>query len=272
MEHVIDKFEEIGFSKNEAKAYMALLAKSPLTGYEISKKSGVPRSMVYAVVEKLVAKEAILELRTDPPTYVPIPVKELVMNRKKQAEETFDFLERELSTIEKPVKVEVIQHLEGRKYILNAMKKLMNDAYEEIWLSLWEEELGDLQTTAETQCKNGKEMYSVLFTDQETDSFGKSFYHHKHTSTIEKQRMGQRLSIVIKDHEEVLIAGFIDGQIPQAIQTKDMMLILLAKEYIRHDMMMKIVGNKFGHEQLDALWRKDDLLTYIVQNEKKQGE
>lgn len=84
--------------------------------------------------------------------------------------------------------------------------------------------------------------------------------------------MGQRLSIVIRDHEEVLIAGFIDGQIPQAIQTKDTMLILLAKEYIRHDMMMKIVGNKFGHEQLDALWRKDDLCNYIVQNEKKQGE
>lgn len=50
---------------------------------EISKKSGVPRSMVYSVIAKLVAKEAFMELRTKPPTYTPVPVKELGMNRKK---------------------------------------------------------------------------------------------------------------------------------------------------------------------------------------------
>ncbi|MDF2536313.1 MAG: TrmB family transcriptional regulator, partial [Bacillales bacterium] len=56
MEHLIEKFSEIGFSKNEAKVYITLLRESALNGYEISKKSGVPRSMVYAVIAKLVVK------------------------------------------------------------------------------------------------------------------------------------------------------------------------------------------------------------------------
>ncbi|MGG3177922.1 helix-turn-helix domain-containing protein [Priestia megaterium] len=248
MEHLIDKFEEIGFSKNEAKVYMTLLKESAINGYEISKKSGVPRSMVYGVIAKLVAKEVITELRTDPPTYIPLPVKELMEKRRRQSEETLDFLGKELQSIEKPVEVNVVKHIEEREQIINAMQKLMIHANEEIWLSAWEEELEDLSKTALEQCNKGITMYSLLFTNKEDISFGKTFYHRRETASIEEQRMGQRLTIVIQDDQEVLIAGFIEGQIPHAIQTSDPMLVLLAKEYIRHDMMMKVVSEKLGSD------------------------
>ncbi len=269
MEHLIGTFEEIGFSKNEAKTYMALLKEPGMNGYEISKKSGVPRSMVYAVIDKLLAKGAIIELRTETSTYIPLSVKELIANRRREAENTLDFLEKELQSVEKPAKVNVIKHIEERSQIIGAMKKLILNAKEEIWLSAWEEEIEELRSSAEIQLEKGIHMYSLLFTQQETASFGKAFYHRPNTSSIEKQRMGQRLTIVIQDHLEVLIAGFIDGQTPQAIQTTDPMLVILAKEYIRHDMMMKVVTEKWGSEQLDSLWRGNELITYIVHNIKR---
>lgn len=269
MEHLIEQFEEIGFSKNEAKAYIALLKEPAINGYEISKKSGVPRSMVYAVIAKLVAKEAIIELRTEPPTYTPVPVKELVMNRKRQTEQTLNFLEKELQVIEKPVAVNVIKHIEGKTKIINAMQKLMLVSTEEIWLSAWEEELEELRSASEEQGKKGITMHSLLFTDKETSSFGNAFYHRQYTASVEKNRMSQRLTIVIQDNQEVLVAGFVDGQIPQAIQTTEPMLVLLAKEYIRHDMMMKVVTDKLGTDTFNSLWQGSDLLTYIIQNVKK---
>ena len=269
MDYIVNKFEEIGFSQNEAKVYMTLLREPLITGYEISKKSGVPRSMVYAVIAKLAAKKAILEVRTDPPTYSPVPVKELMTNLKQQTEETLSFLEHELQAIEKPMDVHVIKHLEERATILEAMQKLIRGAKQEIWLSAWEEELGELRRSAEEQTRKGIRMFSLLFTNQETDSFGNAFYHRQATASIEKQRMGQRLTIVIRDDQEVLIASFLDGHIPQAIQTADPMLILLAKEYIRHDMMMKVVSAKLGNETLESLWSGDDVLTYIVHNLKR---
>ncbi|MDQ0201883.1 TrmB family transcriptional regulator [Neobacillus ginsengisoli] len=268
MEHLIEQFEEIGFSKNEAKVYITLLKEPAINGYEISKKSGVPRSMVYSVIAKLVLKEAILELRTEPPTYTPVPVKELVMNRKRKTEETLTFLETELQGIEKPVEVNVIKHIEGRMQIIHAMQKLMKASNEEIWLSVWKEELGELRSSAEEQVKKGITMYSLLFTDEETTSFGNVFYHRQYTASVEKHRMSQRLTIIIQDNQEVLIAGFIDGQIPQAIQTAEPMLVLLAKEYIRHDMMMKVVTDKLGNDNFNSLWQGSELLTYIVQNVK----
>lgn len=269
MEHLIEQFEEIGFSKNEAKAYMALLKEPAINGYEISKKSGVPRSMVYSVIAKLVVKEAIIELRTDPPTYTPVPVKELVMNRKRQTEQTLNFLEKELQVIEKPVEVNVIKHIEGRTKIIHAMQKLMQASKEEIWLSAWEDELDELRSSAEEQVKKGITMYSLLFTDKETSSFGNAFYHRQYTASVEKHRMSQRLTIVIQDNQEVLVVGFVDGQIPHAIQTAEPMLVLLGKEYIRHDIMMKVVADKLGTDTFNSLWQDSNLLTYIIQNIKK---
>lgn len=268
MEHLIAQFEEIGFSKNEEKAYMALLKEPAINGYEISKKSGVPRSMVYSVIAKLVAKEAIIELRSEPPTYTPVPVKELVANQKRKTEETLALLEKELQVIEKTGEVNVIKHVEGKTQIVHAIQKLMKELSEEVWLSVWEEELEELRSSAEEQVKKGIAMYSLLFTDKETFSFGNAFYHRQYTASVEKNRMNQRLTIVIQDNQEVLIAAFIDGQIPQAIQTAELMLVLLAKEYIRHDMMMKVVSEKLGSEKFNSLWQGSDLLTYIIQNVK----
>lgn len=269
MEPLLDKFEEIGFSKNEAKVYMTLLKEPLLNGYEISKKSAVPRSMVYAVIAKLVSKQAIVELRTEPPTYRPVPIKELMTNLKKQHEQTIDYLEQVLQVIEKPVEVHVIQHMEERANILAAMQSLLRSAKEEVWLSAWEEELDELREASEEAAAQGFRMFSLLFADQETPSFGHAFYHRQDSSSIERQRMGQRLTIVIQDDKEVLIGSFLDGRVPQAIQTTDPMLILLAKEYIRHDMVLKVVSAKLGKESLDSLWQGDDLLTYIVHNIKK---
>ncbi|MGZ0049344.1 TrmB family transcriptional regulator [Brevibacillus gelatini] len=270
MEALLDKFEQIGFSKNEAKVYVTLLKEPLLNGYEISKKSAVPRSMVYAVIAKLVSKQAIVELRTEPPTYRPVPIKELMANLKKQHEETIDYLEQELAAMEKPVEVHVIQHMEERANILAAMQSLLRSAKKEVWLSAWDEELDELREAAEAAAAQGVTMFSLLFADQETSSFGHAFYHRQNSSSIERQRMGQRLTIVIADDKQVLVGSFTDGQVPQAIQTTDPMLVLLAKEYIRHDMMLKVVSAKLGNETLDSMWQGDDLLTYIVHNIKKE--
>ncbi|WP_306737799.1 helix-turn-helix domain-containing protein, partial [Acinetobacter baumannii] len=66
---------------------------SPMTGYELSKQSGVPRSMVYQTITKLLSQRAIQEIRTEPLTYIPVPPKELLGRLKKEADQTFAFLE-----------------------------------------------------------------------------------------------------------------------------------------------------------------------------------
>lgn len=47
----------IGFTEYEAKVYLALLRENPATGYQLSKSSGVPRSMVYEALGRLHVRE-----------------------------------------------------------------------------------------------------------------------------------------------------------------------------------------------------------------------
>jgi len=75
----IDKLIKLGFSEYEAKSYVALLRESPVTGYQLSKTSGVPRSMIYEVLGKLTARGAAMKLRKgDSTQYAPVPADEFL--------------------------------------------------------------------------------------------------------------------------------------------------------------------------------------------------
>ena len=56
---------KIGFTEYEAKVYLALLREYPATGYQLSKESGVPRSMVYEALKRLHGRGAALETVED---------------------------------------------------------------------------------------------------------------------------------------------------------------------------------------------------------------
>lgn len=67
-----------GSTKYQAKTYLALLADHPATGYHLSKKSGVPRSIVYKALGHLHMRGAILQTSSGRATqYRPLPPKEV---------------------------------------------------------------------------------------------------------------------------------------------------------------------------------------------------
>jgi Cd2+/Zn2+-exporting ATPase len=52
----------LGFSEYEARVYVTLLADGPLSGYEVSKRSGVPRPNVYPALQRLEERGAVTSL------------------------------------------------------------------------------------------------------------------------------------------------------------------------------------------------------------------
>ncbi|MDX5790068.1 helix-turn-helix domain-containing protein, partial [Clostridioides difficile] len=64
MDNIINELQNIGFIKYESQIYISLLKESPLTGYEISKLSGVPQSKVYENITKLLNNNIIINVGT----------------------------------------------------------------------------------------------------------------------------------------------------------------------------------------------------------------
>jgi HTH-type transcriptional regulator, sugar sensing transcriptional regulator len=47
LEELVQRLQALGFSQYEARAYCALLQKSPANGHEVAKLAGIPTSKVY---------------------------------------------------------------------------------------------------------------------------------------------------------------------------------------------------------------------------------
>jgi len=92
--------EGLGFSQNEEKVYTTLLRNKMLNGYEIAKLSGVSRSLVYEVVNRLVGKGILIRLEGEPNYYIPLEYDKLIARMKKESEEAIDRAEEFLEHLE----------------------------------------------------------------------------------------------------------------------------------------------------------------------------
>ena len=61
MENNYDFLLKIGFTLNEAKVYLALIKNRAMNGYEVAKVSGVSRSLVYDVLDRLASKGYVIK-------------------------------------------------------------------------------------------------------------------------------------------------------------------------------------------------------------------
>nr|WP_095905227.1 transporter substrate-binding domain-containing protein [Clostridioides difficile] len=118
MDNIINELQNIGFTKYESQIYISLLKESPLTGYEISKLSGVPQSKVYENITKLLNNNIIINVGTDPIKYIPINPNELLKNKKKEFDNSMDNLKNSLQILNKSKSVEYVLNIKGEKNIL----------------------------------------------------------------------------------------------------------------------------------------------------------
>ena len=83
METIIQIMKKYDFSEMETRVYTTLLEKGNLTGYEVSKISGVPRSKVYNILEKLLKKNLIVVNKSEPKLYHAISANEFLEKLEK---------------------------------------------------------------------------------------------------------------------------------------------------------------------------------------------
>src|SRR5213594_2267350 len=94
---VIELLQQIGLNKYEAEAYYTLLAEGPLTGYELGKRSDVPLSRSYEILERLAGKGLALVQPGDPPRYAAEPPEQFLDRTRTATTSTLDALAHALA-------------------------------------------------------------------------------------------------------------------------------------------------------------------------------
>jgi Cd2+/Zn2+-exporting ATPase len=251
----IEKLAKIGFSKYEAKAYVALLGKSPVTGYELSKLSGVPRSMIYEVAGKLNARGAVMTVRTGKSTkYAPVPADEFLDQCLRAQEELIGSLRDDLATFTSALDLEYVWNIEGHENIMAKAREMVDQARVRIYLALVPATFPTLRPALERAIGRGVRV--VLYTTDELDlPGGRVVVAHVSQETL-RQAMGLGLILVI-DGEEVLIGEWLTATQARASWASTPLIVFIAEHHLRTDLYLPQILALLGDRALDIIQEDD---------------
>ena len=235
--NLVRTVQELGFTEYEAKAYLALLDESPLSGYKVAQSSGVPRSKVYEVLGGLVRRGAVLVNHGDPVQYAPLPPKELISRRRKEMETSLETAEESLERYaESPDNRGVIWDIKGREEILERTREVAGRAERSILVEVWEEDAPELREALAAAAERGVEVSVVSY--GEPDYPFARIYVHDLVDEITRG-LGARWIVLSTDMREVVTGILSLGRDSRAAWTTHPGLVVPTTELIKHDIYIQ---------------------------------
>ena len=193
---------EIGFTLNEAKVYLTLLQNRYLNGYEISKLSNVSRSLVYNVIDRLVAKGFVLKSEGQINYYCALPYDKVIEKIRNDNTNKLNVAREKLkdySRIEN--ESEYIFNIKGIDEFFSKANDLILNAEKEISISIWKEDFPKIEESLSIAAKRGVKVYIFSFSSITFPSGEIFSYQLKDPTALFPYR---RISIVV-DGKEVII-------------------------------------------------------------------
>lgn len=84
----IEQLTEFGLTRQEATIYVELIRHGSMTGYEVSKETGISKSNIYAALKGLTLKGAAICEEREATKYLPVDVKLFCDNHLRSLEDT----------------------------------------------------------------------------------------------------------------------------------------------------------------------------------------
>jgi sugar-specific transcriptional regulator TrmB len=267
MDDVVAQLQIIGMTGYEAKAYIALVsAGSPITGYEVAKRSGVPRSTVYETLSKLVARAAAYEVRgLDGATeYLPLPPAALLGRARDDIDDAIEKLRKQLSSVAIEQATHYTHRLADREETLRRCMDLCAAAKRDVLVLGWPEELHDLRR-ALARAQTGGAAVKILSFGEFVDPVGEVHLHRSGSAESVVELFSGRLLVLIADLEEIIVAGFVDDE-AWGILTDDPAVITLGSHFVRFDMSVQLLMTRLEGDPVLAEWLADPALKRINEN------
>lgn len=240
---------QLGFTEYEAKVYLALLQLNPATGYQLSKESGVPRSMVYDALKRLHARGAAMESVEGRSTlYRPVMPAMFLDQVEAEYVHRLESLRHGLTRRFLSSRDDRVWSLTGRSAALAYAATMIRESRREIFLVLDDDDLVALRDEITTSCKGGVAINALLTGSDRLDC-GRVVHHPPLESELQGL-LGTLL--VVADDAKLLIAGKSDeGE--TATVTRNADLVLIGRQFVWMELFTQRVYARLGSELLARL-------------------
>lgn len=251
---MLEGFKKLGFNIYEAKAYIAMLGKiNPLTAYEIGKLSGVPRSKVYEVVDRLFQKQIIVKVDENPNRYLPVDPDEVLSNFESSFNSCISFLRAEMSQLERGETIDYIFNIFGKETIIQRARNMINSASSSILVAVDGTMLRILEGELKTAEARGVELNIVFYGDRDGIDFRNTFSHKLMLPDIKNYTY----ILLDIDFKEVL-AGTMSLRTNEGhgFWTKSVYLNNIMQDNIVHEISLGLLEEALGVNRINELTRR----------------
>jgi HTH-type transcriptional regulator, sugar sensing transcriptional regulator len=251
MTAAVEQLQQLGFSQYEAQAYLALLKKNPVSGYELARDSGIPRPNVYPVLQKLEERGAVLRLDTpEGARYSPVPPDDLLGSLKQQYQKTLEAASGALCDLDAPQALEYVLNLRGYPALLDHAQTVLSHAQKHLLLSIWPEEAAALAEPVRQAQERGVQITTLCLRGcpRPCPACQGTVFRHPIAPA-----QGGRWLVLVADDEELLAGEISTPENTLAVRTRQAMLVSLTGSYIQNSIALACILSGLGSRLDDAL-------------------
>ncbi len=227
--------QELGLTRSEALAYLTLLEAEEvagLTGYEVSARSGVPRSAVYTVLSRLEALGACFHSGEGPARYLATDPTRFLQHLRATSEARLAEAAEQLARVPKRSRPEPVWALSGYDEVLQEAGRLLASATQSVLISAWVREL-DALSTALSACAARPGLHRVLHCPDLGDRLVPGFSAWTEPLGADPAKAGwSHKLIVVVDGRDALIGGAEPSADNDSVRTSNRSLVDLATNHV----------------------------------------
>ncbi|MCX7820481.1 MAG: hypothetical protein N2258_02265 [Brevinematales bacterium] len=254
---LIESFEKLGLSPNEAKVYLALLEQHPITGYQLSKISGILRPVVYEMLNRLVEKGGARIIKSNPDTYIPVEIDEFLKNIESEFNESKKNISKILRESVVVDNTDFFWNIIGKKNILNSIFSMIERAEEEIYIWLSEQEvLDEILDDLERKLKNNVNINIFSYYSLETK--GITIYSYQVEKYFKVEEFLENSLIITIDRKEAMVVNFSDERTAKGVYSKNNVIVEATRRTIINQIYLYRFWRFFGTDRIKTLITDDD--------------
>jgi len=233
---IVEHMKKLGFTSYEIKAYLALLGNHPINGYGLSKSSTIPRSRIYEVVDGLIEKGAVFEHTiNDARVYTPLEPNLLINKLKNEYNKVLDEVKNYTETLyNSSVEKYEVKEIHGRDAIIDHLKVLIKTAKKRIAVSIWHEELEDIEDELRACLTRNVMLRGIYFGH---NNLFESLITHRRINRYKAEK-DSRYIILIIDNTDVVSGKISTDKLSRILWSKDPSEIDMKDDFIAHDVMI----------------------------------
>jgi sugar-specific transcriptional regulator TrmB len=245
---IVDALTQLNFTATDARAYIALLKGAPATGYEISARSGLPRSAIYTVLKKLEASGLINAIQQDPVRYVPLPPERLFELLESRFQRNLTQLKDSLKSLRGKTAEAPTWTVHGYPAVLEQAEQLIGGAREVLVGSLWGREAQALAARFREAVARDVELVLFSFTPL-PEGIGNTYSYMIREEKLEQY--WEHKIILVADHQRALIGSAQETEHTQAVITEVPALIEVSISNLVLD--LTLLGQRHKHDMSDVI-------------------